>query len=225
VAPITALFNFSRGKLRVMDQDVRVLAELDIILRGPPLPPILPEFVIRHENENPAAFFEPECKSVLRMMEGCSTDCRALYLKVPVAQFIQISDFSFEVREFDREKPIPHFVIKGVLETVHAGRIAVDLQVSRRLVKGTEVRKAENVIPVDMGDEKMNIESFTLGRQLVAQRPDPCPGINDNDVSALKGDLKACGVSAVKDGVFSRNRNRAAGAPKLDSHKPFPGTT
>ena len=81
------------------------------------------------------------------------------------------------------------------------------------------------MIPVDMSDEKMNIESFTLGRQIVAKRPDPCPGINDDDASALQGDLKACGVSAVKDGVFSRNRNRAAGAPKLDSHKPFPGTT
>jgi hypothetical protein len=97
--------------------------------------------------------------------------------------------------------------------------------VSGGLVKRAEVRKSKDMIPVDVGDEEVNVQGFTLGCQLIAERPDPCSGINDDHASAHQGDLKACGVSPVEDGVSAGNSNGAACAPKLDSHKLFPGTT
>jgi hypothetical protein len=95
----------------------------------------------------------------------------------------------------------------------------------RSLVKGTKVRKAQHVIPVDMGDEKMNIQGLTFCRELVPEGPDPCSRINDNNPSTLQRDLKTSGVAAIKDGFSSGNSNGTARAPKLDSHKPFPGKT
>jgi hypothetical protein len=159
------------------------------------------------------------------MMEGCRTDHCPVHFKGAMAQFLQIRDFGFEVCKFDREKTIPHLVVEGVLETVHARMVAVDLQMGRALVKRAEVRKAEHVIPVDVGDEKVNVEGFALGQQLVTERPYPGSGINDDNAPALQGDLETRSVSAIKNGVSARNSNGATGAPKLDSHSAFPGTT
>jgi len=78
---------------------------------------------------------------------------------------------------------------------------------------------------VDMRDEKMNVQAFIIGQELVPERPDPGPGINDDNASDFQGDLYTGGVAAIKDGVFAGNSNGAACTPKLDSHNGLPGTT
>jgi hypothetical protein len=72
-----------------------------------------------------------------------------------------------------------------------------------RLKKG----KTNQMVPVSMSEEQTHLSNIFSLRQGPAEIAQSRTGIDNNDLSSVSPDLKACGVSAIAQGRRSRSRN------------------
>ena len=73
------------------------------------------------------------------------------------------------------------------------------------------------MVPMAMAEEKVSGDGLPA-REDVAEAADPGAGIQDEHLAVVKTNGDAGGVATVSDGELSWRRDRAAGAPDLNSH-------
>jgi hypothetical protein len=108
--------------------------------------------------------------------------------------------FYGEVRR--RHNPGKDFFNKFVVK-----RATVHVHLSAFKIKGLEEGKAHQMIPVGMGENKMDLAAFFIG-QLIAKSSNAGSGIHDNNISTLGTNFKAGGIPAIFEILFSGNRYR-----------------
>ena len=222
MAPVASLRDLRRGVLAVMDQDVRSLADADVVIEGSTLPGIAPQFVVGDEDEGLLSLPETIPEPPLRMMEGNGLHANAVDVEGAFAERVQIMDLRLQGVEGDREETVAHLVVEGVPQPLHARGVPVNGELAGLVVDGAEKGEAKDVVPVDMGDQEVHIETTAVGDELLSQGPDACPCIDDDGSAVSEGEFEAGGVSTVDGGILSGHCDGTSRAPKLDLHTRYP---
>ncbi len=74
------------------------------------------------------------------------------------------------------------------------------------------------MIPMDMGQEQVNIITLRIFREGVTQESDTCAAVNDYPLARACRDLQTGGVSAVMNRISAGRGDGTSYAPKGDFH-------
>jgi hypothetical protein len=222
MAPVLPLIDFLRRVLGVMNEDVRILAESDIIVRGSPGPGILSQFIVCNEHKGFVPLTETKPQSSLGVVKRYAVNHRTIDFQRALVNPFKVLDLGLQVVERDGEKTVAHLVIEGIPQSLHAGGESVNPYAASPVVDWGEEGKTENVIPVDMGHEEVNIQILCFGCEFLSKRPDAGPCVNDHDPAAFKGKFKARRISTIHRRMLSWYCDRSSRTPKSYSHDALP---
>jgi hypothetical protein len=79
--------------------------------------------------------------------------------------------------------------------------------------------KTLDVIPVRVAEEQDRAKAaWAAVGQVLTQQPDPCPGIEDQNLMICRLDLYTRGVAPNPDGIWTWHGNRTTNTPEPDFH-------
>ncbi len=218
MAPAPPFLDLLRRVLGIMDEDIRVSAKGHVLLGGASGPSVRSQFVVGDKDQAPLSFPNPKPEAPLWMLQRNTVYQGVTDLERTPVEAIEVVDLGLQIVKLNREKPITHLVVKGISEALHTGMKTVDQDPARGFVNRGEKRKTEDVIPMDMRDQEVDINPFSRSRQLLTQGPDTGAGVDDHLAPASEIDFQTGGIAPVQGRILARDRNRTSGSPKCYSH-------
>ena len=208
MAPASPLLDLSGCVLGIMDKDIRILAERRIFLGSAPGSCIRSQFIIGNEDQAPFSLAKTKTEASLGMLQRNAVYKRTVDLEGTPAEAIEVTDLGLKIVKPNREKPVPHLIIKGEPQALHTGVKTVDQDPARRFVNRGKKREAEDMIPMNMCDQKVNINWSLRSSQLLAQSPDTATRINDHFAATLEIDFQTRGIPSIQGRIFPRYCDR-----------------
>ncbi len=194
-----------------MDQEVGPAAEVDeslVVAVG--------ELVICQVDKDPALGGDPKADAPARVVGLDRGDLRRANADWPLVHLGELNRGA-EPGELQGEVGAHHLIGERLAELLARHVMAVDSQAGAGQVGGLEKGKALDVIPMTVAEEEVRGDRL-LAREHVAEPADAGAGIQDEHLAVVKTNGDAGGVATVSDGELSWRRDRAAGAPDLNSH-------
>src|SRR5207249_1665068 len=124
-------------------------------------------------------------------------------------------DAAPEIVQPHGEVGVVHLPGDGVLHAAMEAGVGVDVQLGVGVEGRAEERKALDMVPMGMPDEKVDAEWLGRGLQeVMAQLPGARPAVQDDDRAIIGPDFHARGVTAILGGPLPRHGDGPAGSPE-----------
>ena len=219
MAPVRLGRELVVGVLAVVDQQVHVLAELEDVLGDGAA--VQRRLVVRHVGDGAPLGLNAETERHARVRHGPGH-----HLGRPDGEVlgpdVNGDELAAELLHVDGEHGRLHRRVQRVLQGALGLRRPVDREAGARIVEGAEERDPQNVVEVQMGQQRRGVhggaERTHLPVQHVAVGAQPGAEVDDERIVPLNADHQAGGVAAIAAVAITRARARPPHAVERDVH-------
>jgi hypothetical protein len=151
--------------------------------------------VVAHVHDRVAAVLDPVSESGTDVGHEPRHDADVADGELGVGHRME-AQLAGQVGDAHREVRRRHELVERLLEGQALGRRRVDVERRARPQRGSEEGQALDVVPVQVGDERVAVERL-VGREAVAPEPETGAEVEDDGGRARRLDADARGVAAV----------------------------
>ena len=153
------------------------------------------EFIVGEKYECLSVFYKLISTAVVGVTERDRDNLDRTDLKIPGTRIL-IAYLGFYIRVFDRKIRRSHDLGKNRFHKFTVKRAAVHPKFGVFGIERFEIRKAHDMIPMGVGEDKVKFTAIFLD-QLIPETPDAGSCIDDDDVVTFGTDFDASGIPTV----------------------------
>jgi hypothetical protein len=131
---------------------------------------------------------------------------------------IHVSNVGLEVIQTQGKETHTEISLKGTLQIFGSLCKAIEKDTGLAKLDWLKERKSLNVVPVGVGDEKVNFNGLFTGEQLLPKGPNARARVDDDSNSVLEINFQTGRIAPVPEGVRSRHCNGSPDSPKRNFH-------